>query len=78
MKRDPFYPNLRRAIYDKYFNQNEFAKVASAHFSTVSAVISGRLNPTDVQKEKWAKLLGKSVEELFKPAVSFADYKEEE
>ena len=41
------------------------AKQIGVHHSTISKFISGLQEPTEEQKEKLAKVLGKSVEELF-------------
>lgn len=43
----------------------EVAKKIGIHHSTLSKFISGIQPPTEEQKKKLAKILGKTVEELF-------------
>jgi len=43
----------------------EVAKKINVHHSTISKFISGLQEPTKEQKKKLAKILGKTVEELF-------------
>lgn len=54
--------NLRIKIILKYNSQAEFAMVAGFSESKVSRVIAGRMKLTPGQQERWADLLGCSVD----------------
>lgn len=53
------------AIREKDLRQQEFAKIVGDHFTYISGVINGRINLDERRKLKYAKALGKKVEDLF-------------
>lgn len=53
------------AIREGGMRQVDFAKAVGDHFTFVSRVINGWINLDDKRKAKYAKALGKPVEELF-------------
>ena len=59
--------NLRllTAIRERGMRQVDFAKVVGDHFTFVSRVVNGWINLDDRRKAKYAKTLGKSVQEIF-------------
>ena len=57
--------NLLLAIRKKGFRQVDLARMLNVHPSVVSNVIAGRWNLSIDQKERYAKALGKRVEDLF-------------
>ena len=60
--------NLRLliAIRERGMRQVDFAKEVGDHFTFVSRVINGWANLDDARKTKYAKALGKNVDEIFK------------
>lgn len=56
---------LKLAIRSKFINQEAFAKAVDEHGSYVSLVIHRNREPSKERKEKWAKVLGMTPEELF-------------
>lgn len=59
--------NLRllTAIRERGMRQVDFARSVGDHFTFVSRVVNGWINLDDRRKHKYAKTLGKSVQELF-------------
>ena len=56
---------LLTAIRQRGMRQTDFAKAAGDHFTFVSRVINGWINLDDRRKSKYAKILGKEVQDLF-------------
>lgn len=56
---------LRYSIIKKFRTQWEFARDMGVHESYVSDVIHGKRKPNIERKNKWAKALDSSVDELF-------------
>ncbi len=56
---------LRYSIIKSFRTQWEFARAMGVHESYVSDVLHGKRNPSLKRKNKWAKALGSSVDELF-------------
>ena len=56
---------LLTAIREKGLRQKDFAIAVGEHETTVSMVVTGKLNLDDVRKVKYARTLGKSVTDLF-------------
>jgi hypothetical protein len=56
---------LLTAIRERGMRQVDFAKVVGDHFTFVSRVVNGWINLDDRRKSKYAKTLGKDVEEIF-------------
>jgi len=56
---------LLTAIRERGMRQMDFAKAVGDHFTFVSRVVNGWINLDDRRKAKYAKTLGKSVEEIF-------------
>lgn len=59
--------NLRllTAIRERGMRQVDFARIVGDHFTFVSRVINGWINLDDRRKARYAKTLGKSIQELF-------------
>lgn len=57
--------NLLVAIKKKGISQRQFAHLVGEHESIVSRVITGKWNPDNKQREKYAKILGEKVSALF-------------
>jgi plasmid maintenance system antidote protein VapI len=57
--------NLLIAIREQGLRQKDFAKILNVHPTTISSVINGRLNLPDAEKIRYAKTLGKKVEDIF-------------
>ena len=59
--------NLRLlvAIRERGMRQVDFAKAVGDHFTFVSRVVNGWMNLDDKRKAKYAKVLGKPIQELF-------------
>lgn len=53
------------AIRERGMRQIDFARAVGDHFTFVSRVINGWTNLDDRRKGKYARALGKSVQELF-------------
>lgn len=56
---------LLTAIRQCGMRQNDFAKAVGDHFTFVSRVINGWINLDARRKAKYAKILGKEVDDLF-------------
>ena len=56
---------LKLAIRSKFINQEAFAKAVGEHGSYVSLVIHKNREPSKERKEKWAQVLGTTVNEIF-------------
>ena len=56
---------LLTAIRGCGMRQKDFAERVGDHFTFVSRVVNGWINLDDRRKAKYAKTLGKSVQELF-------------
>ena len=56
---------LLTAIRERGMRQVDFARVVGDHFTFVSRVVNGWVNLDDRRKSKYAKTLGKNVQELF-------------
>ena len=56
---------LLAAIREAGYRQRDFAGLVGEHESQVSMVINGRLNLDEKRKAMYAKVLDKSVQELF-------------
>ncbi len=56
---------LLKAIKEKGLTQRDYAEIVNDHESVVSRIVSGIWNPDAMRKVKYAKALGKRVEELF-------------
>ena len=56
---------LLTAIREKGFRQKDFARAIGESETTVSMVVTGKLNLDDVRKAKYARTLGKGVGEIF-------------
>jgi len=53
------------AIRERGMRQVDFARAVGDHFTFVSRVINGWINLDARRKEKYAKTLGRTIEELF-------------
>ena len=58
-------PALRNAIMEQYITQGQFAKAARVDEAIISRIVRGKRKATLNQKEKFAELLNKPMEELF-------------
>jgi len=56
---------LLTAIRERGMRQVDFAKAVGDHFTFVSRVVNGWINLDPARQEKYARVLGKPVEELF-------------
>jgi len=56
---------LLAAIREQGMRQVDFAKAVGDHFTFVSRVVNGWVNLDDQRKANYAKMLGKSVKDLF-------------
>ena len=63
--KDKMNSKLKHALVDHPEPAYKVAKQIGVHHSTISKFISGLQEPTEEQKKKLAKVLGKSVKELF-------------
>ena len=57
---------LLTAIRERGMRQVDFAKAVGEHFTFVSRVVNGWINLDDRRKSKYADVLGKDVEDIFK------------
>ena len=57
--------NLKVAIWQTYGTQKAFAAIVGDDEPTVSKVVQGRLNLSAAHAARYARALGKRVEELF-------------
>jgi transcriptional regulator with XRE-family HTH domain len=57
--------NLLKAIREKGLRQRDFAKLVGDSESVVSRAVTGTWNLDALRKIRYAKALGKSVDELF-------------
>ena len=53
------------AIRKRGMRQVDFARTVGDHFTFISRVVNGWVNLDDRRKAKYARTLGKSVQELF-------------
>jgi len=56
---------FRNAIMEQYITQGRFAKAAKVDEAIISRIVRGKRKPTLNQKEYFARLLKRPVEELF-------------
>ena len=56
---------LLAAIRKKGMRQKDFAKAVGDHHTFISRVINGWINLDDARKAKYARILGRKVEDLF-------------
>jgi transcriptional regulator with XRE-family HTH domain len=56
---------LLRAIKESGFTQRDFSTLVGDHESVVSRIVNGIWIPDPVRKLRYAKILGKKVENLF-------------
>jgi hypothetical protein len=56
---------LLSAIREKGLRQQDFALAVGDHYTFISRVINGWMNLDEERKAKYARTLGKNVEELF-------------
>ena len=49
---------LKMKIYEKFYNQANFAQAVGADETVVSRVIRGRRKLNDEQQKRWASILG--------------------
>lgn len=56
---------IRVAMVRADLNQTQLASVSEVPRSTLNQIISGRINPTEVEKEKIAAALNSKVNALF-------------
>ena len=56
---------LLKAIKEAGMWQKDFARIVQDHPSIVSEIISGKRNPDEKRKVKYARVLGKKIDELF-------------
>ena len=64
---------LKGAIVAKYDRIFRFAMDQGIHPSTITNVISGRQELDPARKRRWAKALGRNVDELFPAACREGD-----
>ncbi|MFH1628476.1 MAG: helix-turn-helix transcriptional regulator [Pseudomonadota bacterium] len=57
--------NLLTAIRERGMRQVDFAKAVGDHFTFISRVVNGWVNLDENRKAKYAKVLGKPVQEIF-------------
>ena len=57
--------SLKSQIVLRYGNQRKFAQALDVCESTVSQVVTGRINLSPGENRRWAELLGIPVGELF-------------
>jgi len=62
---------LLRAIKEKGFTQRDFATLVKDHESIVSRIVNGVWIPDPARKIRYAKVLGKKVEDLFDGQKAF-------
>jgi len=56
---------LLTAIRERGMRQVDFAKAVGDHHTYISRVVNGWINLDSARKERYAKVLGKPVKELF-------------
>ena len=56
---------LLKAIRESGLRQRDFARVVGDHESLISRVVNGVWNLDEIRKTRYAKALGKRVEDLF-------------
>lgn len=59
-------PNLKAAIFTVFGSQADFARVLRVHESDVSRVVRGRRSLPLEEKKRWAMVLDRPVDDLFK------------
>jgi transcriptional regulator with XRE-family HTH domain len=63
---------LKMAVLESGKEQGEIAALARIHFTRLSQIVRGRVNPTESEQLRLAGVLQKSVDQLF-PAVESAE-----
>lgn len=56
---------LWAAIREEGLTQDEFSRIVGDDPAVISRIVTGQLVPSEVRKIKYAKALGKKVEEIF-------------
>jgi len=61
---------LKTAIIESLQAQQDIAELIPMHNSRLSAIVRGRLSPNEIEKQRLAEVLHRSVDELFGEEVA--------